>query len=35
MGGRGLGLSGLGEGPVAGFCDHGNEPLRSIYNTGN
>ena len=25
MGGRGLGSSGLGFGPVAGCCEHGND----------
>jgi len=27
MGGRGLGASGLGLGPLAGCCEHGNEPV--------
>ena len=27
MGGRGLGSSGLGVGPLAGCCEHGNKPV--------
>jgi hypothetical protein len=30
MGGRGLGSSGVGLGPLAGFCDHGNEAVRFV-----
>jgi hypothetical protein len=28
--GRGLDSSGSGQGPVAGSCEHGDEPLGSI-----
>jgi hypothetical protein len=30
----GLDVSGLGKGPVAGFCKHGNEPSGSIKGGG-
>jgi hypothetical protein len=30
LGGRGLDSSGSGQGPVAGYCEHDNEPSGSI-----
>jgi hypothetical protein len=30
VGSCGLDASGSGQGPVAGFCEHGNEPAGSI-----